>query len=486
MVQEKEIFLVRLMKLADGATIFIAFIAAYYITSGVRVFFDLGPLAFASSYSLTGVYYFLFNHLWLVLITVPTWVTLMSLDSVYEKFRTKLFIEISWRVFRMGCGAVLFMGSGAFLFKMNLTSRLYVAVFAITAYIFLIIEKFLWRWFLDYTLRQGYNLVNVLIVGTGKRAQEFIEVVKAHSNWGYGIVGLVDDDPKLLGKSILGYEIIGRIHDIPRILKHTVVDKVIFVVPRLWLGRIEEAILHCEREGISTAVSVDLFKPKLAKLSLANFAGIPLLQFQTFKAKEGQLFLKRVMDLLISFSLLILLIPVFIVTALAIKLSSPGPVFFKQVRSGLNGRKFTVIKFRSMVMGAERRRQQLERHNEMKGSPVFKIRKDPRVTRLGRVMRKLSIDELPQLINVLKGDMSLVGPRPPLPAEVDLYESWQRRRLSMKPGITCIWQVSGRNKIHYDRWMEMDLEYIDQFSIWLDIKILIRTFFVVIVGYGAV
>jgi exopolysaccharide biosynthesis polyprenyl glycosylphosphotransferase len=486
MVREKELFFIRLMKITDGAAIFLAFVAAYYITSAVRVFFDLGPLAFASSYTLRGVVFFLQNHIWLVLITIPSWVSLMSLDGVYEKFRTKIFIEIAWRVLRMGCVAVLFLGSGVFLLKMNLTSRLYVAVFAMTAYVFLVIEKGFWRWLLDYTLRQGYNLVNVLIVGTGKRAQEFIDVVRAHSNWGFHIVGLVDDDPKLLGKTVMGYPIVGRIRDIPRILRNTVVDRVIFVVPRLWLDRIEEAILHCEREGISTAVSVDLFKPKLAKLSLTNFAGIPLVQFQTYKAKEGQLFFKRTMDFLIAVVMLVFLAPLLIVTAVAIKLTSPGPVFFKQMRCGLNGRRFMVIKFRSMVLGAERRRQQLERQNEMKGGPTFKIRKDPRVTRLGRIMRKFSIDELPQLFNVLKGDMSLVGPRPPLPAEVDLYESWQRRRLSMKPGITCIWQVSGRNKIHFDQWMEMDLEYIDQFSLWLDFKLLVRTFFVVLIGYGAV
>jgi lipopolysaccharide/colanic/teichoic acid biosynthesis glycosyltransferase len=150
----------------------------------------------------------------------------------------------------------------------------------------------------------------------------------------------------------------------------------------------------------------------------------------------------------------------------------------------LNGRKFTLYKFRSMYVGSDIRKKELERQNEMNG-PVFKMKRDPRVTTLGRLMRRSSIDELPQLFNVLKGDMSLVGPRPPLPAEVAMYQSWQRRRLSMKPGLTCIWQVSGRSKIDFDRWMEMDLEYIDKFSLWLDFRILFRTFFVVLTGYGA-
>jgi lipopolysaccharide/colanic/teichoic acid biosynthesis glycosyltransferase len=253
-------------------------------------------------------------------------------------------------------------------------------------------------------------------------------------------MGLVDDDPKFLGKTVLGYTVIGRIRDIPRILRDHVVDRVIFVVPRLWLNRIEDALLHCEREGVSTGITVDLFKLKLGKLEISTFANIPLLVSQTSGAKEWQLFLKRISDVAVSLFLIVLLSPVFIFAAIAVRLDSKGPVFFRQVRSGRNGRKFTLIKFRSMHQGAEMRKREIEKQNEMNG-PVFKIRRDPRVTRFGRFMRKLSIDELPQFFNVLKADMSLVGPRPPLPAEVEMYETWHRRRLSMKPGITCIWQV---------------------------------------------
>jgi exopolysaccharide biosynthesis polyprenyl glycosylphosphotransferase len=337
---------------------------------------------------------------------------------------------------------------------------------------------------MDLAFRRGYNLVNLLIVGSGSRAQEFIKLVRAHANWGLKIVGLVDDDPKLLGKKVLDYEIIGRLRDIPRILREHVIDRVIFVVPRLWLNRIEPAIEHCEMEGIDTAVAVDLFHPKLAQIRQSRFVDIPLLVFQTSIAKEWQLFLKRIMDLFASLIILTVLSPVMIISMMVIKLTSPGPVFYRQTRVGMNGRLFTLFKFRSMVDGAEMRKRELERQNEMKG-PAFKMRRDPRVTRFGRFMRKFSIDEYPQLFNVLKGDMSLVGPRPALPTEVEMYEVWQRRRLSMKPGITCIWQVSGRNKIDFERWMEMDLQYIDNFSLWLDFTLLVRTVFVVLTGYGA-
>jgi len=464
--------------------IVISFILAYFFTLGIKQFLDLGPLAFATSISLGGVYFFLKNHFWLISVTIPVWIILMSIDGVYEEFRTRIFIDIIWRILRTEVVSILVLGSVVFLFQMKLTSRLYVGVFSVFAFITLIIGKAIWKSFLDYSFRQGYNLVNLLIVGTGKRAQEFIELVNVHANWGLKIVGLVDDDPKLLGKEILDYEVIGRIRDIPHIIREFVIDRVIFVVPRLWLNRIENAIDHCEREGIITAVSVDLFRPKLAQPRQSEFAGIPLIIFQTSVAKEWQLFFKRIVDVLVSLIGILICIPIFILSIVIIKLTSRGPVLFKQVRCGLNGRKFTLYKFRSMVLGADMRRKALARQNEMTG-PVFKMRRDPRVTRFGRFMRTFSIDELPQLFNVLKGDMSLVGPRPPLPTEVEMYESWQRRRLSMKPGITCIWQVSGRNRIDFERWMEMDLQYIDSFSLWLDIKILFRTIFVVLVGYGA-
>jgi len=253
----------------------------------------------------------------------------------------------------------------------------------------------------------------------------------------------------------------------------------------MWLNRIEDAIHACEREGISTGICVDLVKPKLAQLRQSNFAGIPMILFQTSTAKEWELFFKRLFDVAVSLFGILIGLPILLLTVIVIKSTSRGPVFFKQTRVGLNGRQFTLYKFRSMHVGAEMKRKELEMQNEMVG-PVFKMKRDPRITRIGKLMRKTSVDELPQLFNVLKGDMSIVGPRPPLPKEVDMYETWQRRRLSMKPGLTCIWQVSGRNRVDFQRWMEMDLQYIDNFSLWLDFKISVRTVFVVLTGYGAV
>jgi exopolysaccharide biosynthesis polyprenyl glycosylphosphotransferase len=348
----------------------------------------------------------------------------------------------------------------------------------------LMLERQLVNLLLDYIHELGYNQVNLLIVGTGRRAKEFIHVVKSHANWGLRVVGLIDDEHGMFGKEIEGYRVLGRLQDIPFILHRKVIDRVIFVVPRLWLNRIDEAILACEREGIPTSISMDLYDLRIAKVRQTDFSGFPLLEFETFTAKEWQLFVKRAIDMALALTLLILFTPLMVFLSLAIKLTSRGPVFFTQQRCGLNGRTFTLYKFRSMYVGAEIKRRELEKKNEMDG-PVFKIKRDPRITPLGRILRRLSLDELPQFFNVLKGDMSFVGPRPPLAIEVQLYKLWQRRRLSLKPGLTCIWQVSGRNKIGFEKWMEMDLEYIDNWSLWLDFKIMVKTVFVVVFGYGA-
>jgi exopolysaccharide biosynthesis polyprenyl glycosylphosphotransferase len=202
------------------------------------------------------------------------------------------------------------------------------------------------------------------------------------------------------------------------------------------------------------------------------------------KYQKTFLFLKRVLDISGSAFLLILSVPIFLLIAFLIKVTSKGPVFFKQIRSGLNGKKFVMYKFRSMVDGAEGMKKDLEKMSELRG-PVFKIKSDPRVISIGRILRRTSFDELPQLINIFKGEMSLVGPRPPLPEEVEKYEEWQRRRLFMKPGLTCLWQISGRSEVDFDKWMKLDMDYVDQWSLWLDIKILLKTVPAVIRAKGA-
>ena len=248
---------------------------------------------------------------------------------------------------------------------------------------------------------------------------------------------------------------------------------------------IEQAILACELAGVRATVAVDLFNMRFAKSQPSDLNGTPLLSFDATPTGEWQLAIKRLLDVAIAGLSLLVLLPFLPLVVLLIKATSPGPILFRQIRCGLNGRRFTLYKFRSMVADAEAKQAEVGHLNELNG-PVFKAANDPRLTTIGRWLRKTSIDELPQLVNVLKGEMSLVGPRPPIPSEVTRYEAWQRRRLSMRPGITGYWQVNGRNGIRdFDKWMRLDLEYIDRWSLALDTKILLKTVPTVLFGIGA-
>jgi len=277
---------------------------------------------------------------------------------------------------------------------------------------------------------------------------------------------------------------LGGIDDLEEILRAFPVDGVVFCTPHDWMVDIQPLLSVCEEMGVTIKIMADFFELPASQMVLEDIDGVPILRYQTTPARLVELMLKRLMDICVSGLLLFLMAPLFMAVAILIKVTMPGPVFFSQKRVGLNGRRFRMWKFRSMVVDAEARKAALAKANEMAG-PVFKISNDPRITQLGKLLRRTSIDELPQLWNVLVGDMSLVGPRPPLPKEVNQYERWQLRRLSMRPGLTCIWQVSGRNEVSFHEWMEMDLRYIDTWSFVNDLTILARTVPVVITGRGA-
>jgi exopolysaccharide biosynthesis polyprenyl glycosylphosphotransferase len=308
--------------------------------------------------------------------------------------------------------------------------------------------------------------------------------IQGHRFWGFRILGFVRNGHKPEEPWPSRYPILGEIAEIPRIVESNVVDDVIFAVHRRELDRLEDLFLSLQEQGIRTRFAMDLFPHTRARVELEELDGMPLLSFATTPTSQLQLMLKRGLDVAVAALLLLIALPIASMIALAIWLTSGGSVFFRQTRCGLNGRFFTLYKFRTMVEDAEERRRELLHLNEMDG-PVFKLRSDPRVTGVGRFLRRFSLDELPQLWNVLRGDMSLVGPRPPIPEEVAKYQRWQRRRLAMKPGLTCLWQVSGRNDLDFDRWMQLDLEYIDSWSPTLDFKILLKTIPAVLSGKGA-
>jgi exopolysaccharide biosynthesis polyprenyl glycosylphosphotransferase len=270
---------------------------------------------------------------------------------------------------------------------------------------------------------------------------------------------------------------------LPVLLQRSVVDEVIFAVDSASLSRLEDVFLACDEQGVRTRVSIDFFPHVNSEMTLDRVCGAPLLTFSAAPLDDLRLVLKRSFDITTSSLALILLSPLLGLCALLIRLTSPGPVIFRQRRSGLNGRQFTLLKFRSMVNNAEALRDGLEHLNERE--VAFKIANDPRVTPVGRWLRKFSIDELPQLINVLRGDMSIVGPRPPLPEEVARYQPWQRRRLRMRPGLTCLWAIAGRDSLDFNSWMKLDISYIENWSLGLDWSIILKTIPYVIAGRGA-
>ena len=272
--------------------------------------------------------------------------------------------------------------------------------------------------------------------------------------------------------------------ELPSLLRERVIDEIIFAVDREKLADLEEVFLLCDEEGVRTRVVMDIFPHVHSRVYLDRFSGIPLLTFSAAPHDELRLFVKRAIDVAASLVALIILAIPLAALAAVVKLSSAGPVIFRQVRCGLNGRRFTFYKFRSMVDKAESLKAELDYLNEKDG-PVFKISDDPRLTPIGRYLRRFSIDELPQFWNILRGDMSLVGPRPAVPTEIEHYETWQRRRLRMRPGLTCLWAVRGRDKLDFDTWMRLDLEYIDTWSLGLDLKIILQTIPSVLAGRGA-
>jgi|Deesub1362A_J573_1020465.scaffolds.fasta_scaffold00373_29 exopolysaccharide biosynthesis polyprenyl glycosylphosphotransferase len=489
MINEQFRFYRRVIFFVDLLIVALSFFIGYFIRNRIHhvspnIFLEGGLIPFLRPLP----FYLNFLPAFLII-----WGVLLSYFGMYKSFYIRRIKEVLFIIFKTTFIGFLLFGSYIFILRMQEDiSRMFIGFAFIIAAALLTAEKLTLRYIFKLIGKSGESFKgsliifrNILIVGSGKRVRRFIEMVKKNPEWGIRIVGLVDMDPSKKGEMIEGYKIIGAFDDIPDIIHKNVVDEVVFIVPRSWLDRIEEIMRFCESEGLTVNVAMDIFKLKFSKAKQTELHGFPLLTFETSPHKLEHLFIKRLIDILFSGIGILILSPLFVIIAIVIKLTSRGPVFFVQERYGLYGRRFKLYKFRTMVVDAEERLKELWKYNEMKG-PVFKMSNDPRVTKVGKWLRRFSLDELPQLWNVLKGDMSLVGPRPPLPREVEHYDSWQRRRLSMRPGITCLWQTSGRSEIKdFNEWLRLDLEYIDNWSLGLDFKILLKTIPVVLLGVGA-
>jgi exopolysaccharide biosynthesis polyprenyl glycosylphosphotransferase len=413
----------------------------------------------------------------------------MRFSSAFKLFRICVFSSLL---------VFLCQGSLLYLLKLDL-SRSFVAIFCLLSGVFLFIERALVLGLLRFLRLKGRNFRNLLIVGSGPQARELYFEILKQPELGVQVQGFVvikreelgeNEGPSFDHHSSEVYDLPARAvadqHSFEAALKRLAIDEVLFTDIVQDLAQVEVMASIAAEEGVGVTLVADLFSLGIFRSDVSYFGTMPLIHYEHEKGKDAVgLFIKRCLDIAVSGLALLLLSPLLMATALAIKIDTHGPVFFRQRRVGLNGRHFMLLKFRSMIDGAEQMIEVLRGRNEMTG-PVFKLKEDPRITRVGRFIRRFSIDELPQLINVLRGDMSLVGPRPPLPEEVSLYQRKQRRRLSMRPGLTCIWQVSGRNDIpSFDEWAKLDLEYIDNWSLAKDFKLLCKTVPAVLSGTGA-
>lgn len=465
------------VQFADFVTTALSFVVAFFLWLNLKTFFPSLPLG--SSVHIGK------DDLYLILAMSFLWVALFNYQRAYSYQRFTSFAKELAIVFRTVFFGVLILVCWIFVFRVSYIPRSLIAVFGATNLCMLTIEKRFMFLVAQWIRKRGRNRKRSLIVGWNEQTKQLLSLANKHPGWGLDVVGVLTEHDGHQSMDDLEAKIIGSHDQIEAVLKDQQIGEVLITISIQEFHKIKQVLEACEREGVQTRIISD-FLGDIAKNIRADMVfGLPIISIVHTRQDEFQLFIKRCIDVAGSFFLLLLLSPLLLVVAVLIKATSKGPVLIVQERVGLNRRHFRFFKFRSMVANADRLKGELSRGNEMTGA-VFKMKKDPRITPVGRWLRRFSLDELPQLWNVLIGDMSLVGPRPPLPSELPKFESWQRRKFSVKPGLTCLWQINGRNEISdFDEWMALDLEYIDNWSLWLDIKILLRTVPAVVSGRGA-
>jgi exopolysaccharide biosynthesis polyprenyl glycosylphosphotransferase len=427
----------------------------------------------------------LLSHLALLPFILALWMFFLTVFGAYDSPRITSRLQYAWAVARAVAVALASLLAILFFLEIQYVSRTVMMMFAaldlvaLTALRIGVVAYFRW------SLRRGEQFRRVLIVGSGNRARRLAQTLLENSEWGIHIVGHLDPDPTRVGEPVLASAVVGTVGDISSVLKGNVIDEVILAIPRAMIPDVDKIAQACEEEGVKLSLMADVFDVRPVRTRLVELGGIPLLTLEPVAQDELKLLVKRLMDFTLTALSLPVLLPLVAVIAVLVKLDSPGPVFFVQPRVGLHKRRFRMLKFRTMVKDAERLQATVEHLNEARG-PIFKIANDPRVTRVGRFLRRTSLDEVPQLFHVLTGEMSLVGPRPMSLRDVELFDQGiQRKRFSVKPGLTCLWQISGRSNVPFSRWLELDLYYIKHWSLGLDVRILFRTIPAVLTGRGA-
>jgi exopolysaccharide biosynthesis polyprenyl glycosylphosphotransferase len=458
---------------ADAVTAAAAFVVTYYLRYWLPVVFPVGETLPLGEY-------------WPVLVGVSVlWAWLLFRFEGHEPTADPSPGAGPGRLAKVSILGLLIVLAIGYAFRILFIPRTLIFFFVGVSYAFLLVERVLFGRWLERRFRSEGRRRSVLIVGTGSLASDFASRCAANPGWGLGVAGFLSPESSEVGLPFDGHQVLGTYDDFPRLAQDLILDQVVIAVPLEEFALLRGVFAECDEVGLRVLVLSDWFLSGTSRLGLARLGSSPAVALAPTFEHEWQLFGKRVMDVVVSAIGLIVLAPVFLVIAIAIKCTSEGSVFYTWRVVGFNRRPFVSYKFRTMYPDADQVKKTLEPFNEMKG-PVFKMKNDDRVTPVGRFLRKFSLDELPQLYSVLKGDMSLVGPRPPLVTEVPRFESWHRRKLSIKPGITCLWQIKGRSSItDFDEWVKLDLEYIDSWSLWLDVKILLRTIPAVLFARGA-
>lgn len=407
---------------------------------------------------------------------LPFWLLILYLIKITEIPRTKRYRVLLFEYFQSTLIIGLLLLIVYFIFKMAWISRLFLIEFTFLGFLFLFLVRLLEYKVLKIYRAKGYNYVNVALI-VDESSIEFVELLEEKKEWGYRITALFTDTRHYRRKYEKSIIIIPNkfMEVVNDLMKGDIIDEVLYLKSKINATEVRKVIRACEELGVIFRLRHTENDLNLTNAIKTNIGDHKFLTFINVPHKTYSLAIKKILDINISLFMIILLSPVLLAIAILIKVSSPGPLIYKQTRVGLRGRLFPLYKFRTMVVNADALRENLETANEMDG-PVFKIKDDPRVTNIGKFLRKTGLDELPQLFNILKGEMSLIGPRPPIPKETEQYERWQLRRLSVKPGLSCFWQIKpDRNAIKFEKWMELDLAYIDNWSLRLDFVIFLKT-----------
>jgi exopolysaccharide biosynthesis polyprenyl glycosylphosphotransferase len=423
------------------------------------------------------------DYVYMLLLIIPTWLILTKTNSLAQIPRSRTYLSILFNLVNFSLLGFFAMLLFKHLFRFNSFSHYFILNFSIVNLIAMFVYRISLYKFAKLYRASGHNIHNLVIVAD-ENSEEIIDKILDHNEWGYRIVMIFSDSKHIRKTYAPMIKVLPERSNIKNVLRVDIIDEVLYCKKDVDLEKVDSLIAACKELGITLKVQSNVAPIKLPNFKLTHLEKTPFLTFINTPNYSLQWVWKAISDYIIATTMLFFLSPIFLLISLAIRIDSKGPVIFKQKRVGLRGRQFYIYKFRTMVQNAEELKAKLMTVNESDG-PTFKMKNDPRITFMGRFLRKTSLDELPQLFNVLRGEMSLIGPRPPLPNEVNQYEDWHLRRLSVKPGITCTWQiVPNRNEVVFDKWMKLDIQYIEEWSLISDWRLFFKTIKSVLINKG--